>query len=358
MGAPRKQAVLKQVAANAQVFQCTKCGKKTETPKGVFPYVPKSSLYSYSKGYAHICYDCVDKMVEELIEEYQDKQSAYIVMCHYLDIFFDEEKYAELLKASPDMTFSLYSGRMNMGNVDRSFATNLESIILSGKFSKTEEEVEAAIEQKWRPEDQRNRNYVLMNAGYDPFKDPSYTQSDLKFLYNTAANYLNDDVVSDPHRIQSVIELVKTLLQQEKINQLISQEQNKSKPDPKRLKDLVDVKRDYNAVVSTIANENGISLKGSGKNQAGSNTLSGIMKKMVDTDYEPIKVNFIDAKTSESFKEIAAINAKAIFDELNFQSDEYASMVAEQSTIISDQQSEIDRLKEENRKLKIEIGGG
>ena len=244
MGAPRKQALLKQVAANAQVFQCTKCGKKTETPKGVFPYVPKSSLYLYNKGYAHICYDCVDKMVEELIEEYHDKQSAYIIMCHYLDIFFDEEKYAELLKASPDMTFSLYSGRMNMGNVDRSFATNLESIILSGKFSKTEEEVEAAIEQKWKPEDQRNRNHVLTTVGYDPFRDPSYTQSDLKFLFNTLADYLSDDVATDPHRVQSVIELVKTLLQQEKINQLISQEQNKSKSDPKRLKDLVDIKRD------------------------------------------------------------------------------------------------------------------
>ena len=49
---------------------------------------------------------------------------------------------------------------------------------------------------------------------------------------------------------------------------------------------------------------------------------------------------------------------EVIKQELNFQPDEYASMVAEQSTIISDQQSEIDRLKEENRKLKIEIGGG
>lgn len=357
MGAPRKQALLKQVAANAQVFQCTKCGKKTETPKGVFPYVPKSSLYIYNKGYAHVCYDCVDKMVEELIEEYHDKKAAYIVMCHYLDVFFDDEKYAELLKASPDMTFSLYSGRMNMGNVDRSFATNLESIILSGKFSKTEEEVEAAIEQKWRPEDQRNRNHVLTTVGYDPFRDPSYTQSDLKFLFNTLADYLSDDVATDPHRVQSVIELVKTLLQQEKINQLISQEQNKSKSDPKRLKDLVDIKRDYNNVVSTIANENGISLKGSGKNQAGSNTLSAIMKKMVDTEYEPIKVNFIDAKLSDSFKEIAAFNAKAIFDELNFQPDEFSSMVAKQSEIIAEQQSEIDQLKEENRKLRIEMGG-
>ena len=197
MGAPRKQAVLKQVAANAQVFQCTKCGKKTETPKGVFPYVPKSSLYSYSKGYAHICYDCVDKMVEDLIEEYQDKQSAYIVMCHYLDIFCDEEKYAELLKASPDMTFSLYSGRMNMGNVDRSFATNLESIILSGKFSKTEEEVEAAIEQKWRPEDQRNRNYVLKQAVRLIFCHLKFNRSHLNFCFKLnltffiSANYKN-----------------------------------------------------------------------------------------------------------------------------------------------------------------------
>lgn len=353
MGTPRKAAIMKAAAAaNSQTFTCTRCGKKTETPKGVFPYVPKSTLYTNNQGYANICCNCVDEIVANLTEEYRSKKNAFIIMCHYLDVFFDDEKFEDMVKTTPDMNFMTYSARFNIGQTQRSFATNLESMVLTGKFTRSEEDIESAIEQKWRPEDQRNRNYVLSTVGYDPYRDTSYTQADLKFLFNTSADYLNDDVVADPHRIQSVIELVKTLLQQEKINQLISQEQIKTKPDPKRLKDLVDIKRDYNSVVSTIANENGISLKGSGKNQAGSNTLSGIMKKMVDSDYEPIKVNFIDAKTSESFQEIAQINAKAIFNELNFQPDEYASMVAEQSTIISEQQEEIEKLKEENRKLK------
>lgn len=111
-------------------------------------------------------------------------------------------------------------------------------------------------------------------------------------------------------------------------------------------------------MVSTIANENGISLKGSGKSQKGSNTLTKIMKDMVDKDYEPIKANYLSAKMTDSYQEIAAINLKAIQDELNFQPDEYASMVSEQAAIISENQAEIDKLKEENRLLRIELEGG
>lgn len=58
---------------------------------------------------------------------------------------------------------------------------------------------------------------------------------------------------------------------------------------------------------------------------------------------------------SNSYKEIAAANAKAIFDELNFSSDEYARMVAIQSEELTSLHEKIMLLEEDVRLKKIEI---
>lgn len=359
MGTGGKKRPVLQAAAvqSADIYRCCKCGKKTETPKGVFPFIPKSSVFTYNQGYAHICLDCVAEISAELESRYHDQKTAYIVMCHYLDVFFDDVKYEEM-KFNKDFSFKSYYSALNRGTGTKTFLDNLEGMILTGMFTKTEAELEEAQEAKWSAGDNRNKNYVISTVGYDPFRDPNLTQFDQRYLYNTCVDYLSDDVVEDPHRVQCVLELVHSLLQQDKVNRMIMEEHAKARPDPKRLKDLVDIKRDYSNVVSTIANENGISLKGSGKSQKGSNTLTKIMKDMADRNYEDIKVNFIDAKMSDSYKEIAAINLRAIQDELSLQPDEYASMVSEQAVIISKNQEEIDALKEENRLLRIRLEGG
>lgn len=353
-GRPKGPALRDIVTEN---FKCLRCGKKAETPKGVFPFLPKSPLFEHNQGYGYICLACVEEMERELKEQFNDQKAAFFVLCHYLDVFFDDVKYEEM-KFGKDFSFKSYYSCLNRGNTGRTFRNNLEAMVLDGSFTKSEAELQEAQEAKWSTEDQRNKNYVISTVGYDPFRDPSLSQLDQRYLYNTCADYLDDDTVSDPHRIQSVLELVNSLLQQDKVNRLITEEYTRAKPDPKRLKDLVDIKKDYSAVVSTIANENGISLKGSGKSQKGSNTLTKIMKDMVDKDYEPIKANYLSAKMADSYKEIAAINLKAIQDELSFQPDEYASMVSEQAAIISENQAEIDKLKEENRLLRIELEGG
>ena len=79
---------------------------------------------------------------------------------------------------------------------------------------------------------------------------------------------------------------------------------------------------------------------------------------MVDADYEPIKANYIDAKTSESYLSFEIISAKSLNDELNFQSDDYASMVAEQADMIREKDAKIEKLEEELRLLKIVNKGG
>lgn len=356
-GRPKRPVVQMAASVSADIYRCCKCGKKTETPKGVFPFIAKSAVYAYNQGYAHICLDCVEEMTKEFESSYHDRKTAYIVMCHYLDVFFDDVRYEEM-KLNKDFSFKSYFSSLNRGNGSKTFLDNLEGMILSGVFTKSEAELEAAQEAKWSTEDQRNKGYVISTVGYDPFRDTNLSQFDQRFLYNTCADYLGDDVVDDPHRIQCVLELVNSLLQQDKINRLITEEHAKARPDPKRLKDLVDIKRDYANVVSTIAKENGISLTGSGKSQKGSNTLTKIMKDMADKDFEEVKVNYLTAKMTDSYREIAAINLKAIQDELMLQPDEYASMVSEQAVILSDLQTEVDKLKEENRLLRVELAGG
>lgn len=352
-GRPRGPVIQNVVVES---YKCVMCGKKVETPKGVFPYLPKTDVFAENQGYGHICLNCMNELEEKLVQEYNDQKAAFVVLCHYFDVYWDQAKYEEL-KFQKDFSFQMYMSRMNQGNAKRSFKETLESMVLTGAFTMSEEELQQVQEQKWSAADIRNKSFVVTTVGYDPFRDPSLSQLDQRFLYNTCADYLDDDVVDDPHRIQSILELVNSLLQQDKINRLIMEEYAKAKPDTKRLKDLVDVKRDYSSVVSTIANENGISLKGSGKNQKGSNTLTKIMKDMQDKEVPEAKANYLSAKMENSYREIAAINLKAIQDELSLQSDEYASMVSEQAVLLSQTQEEVDKLREENRLLKIELEG-
>lgn len=349
-----KGPTLKELSVDA--YKCVRCGKKVETPKGVFPYLPKSPIYAENQGFGHICLTCVDLLETELKDQYRDQKSAFIALCHYLDVYYDDGKYEEM-KYDKNFSFRSYYPKLNAGLSKKTFKDNLNDLILVDAFAKSEEALKEEKEKKWSAEDLRNKQYVITSVGYDPFGDPSLSQFDLRFLYNTCADYLDDDTVGDPHRVQSVLELVNSLLQQDKVNRLITEEYAKASADPKRLKDLVDIKRDYSAVVSTIANENGISLKGSGKSQRGSNTFTKIMKDMGDKGIEESKPNYLSAKMEASYRELAAINLKAIQDELNLQSDEYASMVSEQAVIISQVQEEIDQLKEENRLLRIELEG-
>ena len=79
------------------------------------------------------------------------------------------------------------------------------------------------------------------------------------------------------------------------------------------------------------------------------------MKEMQENGFEEIKINLVNAKMSASYQEIAKANAKALIEELNLTSDEYAQRLAEQSEILGNQQTNIENLEEINRKLKMEI---
>jgi len=312
-----------------------------------------SPLFTSNELYTHICADCVNDLMFEMQTRYKDTKIALMIVCHYLDIYFSEELY-ESIKDNANFSFGNYAKLLNGTQYKaKSFTTALMEIINNGL--KGSQAIQEEKEIKWSAPDLKNKNYVLQSIGYDCFDDESYSNANRKFLFNTLADYLTDDVLEDSHKLQCVIAMVKTTLQVENIDRMINSELKKGIIDYTLLDKLTAVKDKLSRNINNTANENGISAKSSGKTSKGANALTNIMKEMQENGFEEIKVNIVNAKMSASYQEIAKANAKALIEELNLTSDEYAQKLAEQSEILSGLQTTIENLEETNRKLKMEI---
>lgn len=343
----------KRCDTNAPAYKCTRCGKTQDDPKGHFFMSKTSPLYTSNELYTTICFDCANELYEENKYKYKDEKTALIIMCHYLDLYFSDELY-EKVRDNANFSLGNYAKLLNGTQYKaKNFTTFLVNTLKDG--IKTVDVMRENEEAKWSSSDLKNKNYVLQSVGYDCFTDEGYTDGNRKFLFNTMADYLTDDVLEDPHKMQRVISLVKTTLQLDSIDKLINNELRKKIPDNALIKSLTDIKDKLERTINSSASENGLSAKGSGKGSRGSTTLTNIMKEMGENDFDEIKVNLVDIKLSNSYKEIAADNAKALFDELNYTSDEYARMLAQQSQEMIVFQEKVMTLEENNRLQKIEI---
>lgn len=340
----------------APVYKCTRCGKTRTDPKGYFFMSKTSPLFVSNDLYTCICTDCANELFEEAKIKYKDEKMALIIICHYMDIYFSEELY-ESRKDDANFSLGNYLKNINLGQYKaKNFTTFLVNALREQETLRNSEEIQSLNEEvRWSASDKKNKSYVLQTVGYDCFEDENYTEANRKFLFNTLADYLTDDVIEDPHKLLSAISLVKTTLQLDSIDKLINSELRQRLPDNNLIKSLTEIKDKLTRSINSLANENGISAKSSGKGSKGSNTLTNIMKEMSENGFEEIKVNVVDIKLSNSYQEIARDNAKALLDELNFTSDDYARMVATQSEMINDYQDKIMQLEEENRLLKIQI---
>jgi len=337
-------------------FVCRLCGKEDTSPENVFYSLKQSPLYERNAGYAFWCIGCVGTEIDKLREEYDHKTSV-IIMCHYLDVYFDELVY-ESLASSGDFSFGVFLRRCNVSKKNKgNFNNYLTDLLKQTPTAVTPEDIRAEHEKRWSIDDIKNKSYCIRMIGYDCFEDSNYLQEDLKFLYNALSDYLTDDVLEDSHKKQSVIMMTKTLQQLDKVNKLITEEFRKPTPDEGKLKILAEVKSRCSDSINKAADENGISAKSSGRHKAGGNSLTRIMKEMEENNFEPAKVNVIDAKMSASYKEIAEVSARAIFSELNFTQDDYARMVAEQAKVIHQLQSDKDDLEEDLRIVRRSKAG-
>lgn len=333
-------------------YRCTRCGRISDDAKGVFVMSKTSPLYVSNELYSTICVDCATELFNEYKTRYKDEKIALIIMCHLLDLYFSDELY-EKVKDNANFSFGVFIRNLNGTQYKaKNFTTYLINLLRDGQ--KTIDTIRENDEARWNNSDLKNKAYVLQSVGYDCFTDEGYTDANRKFLFNTMADYLTDDVLEDPHKMQRVISLVKTTLQLEIVNRLINSELRQRVPNDSNIKSWTDIKDKLERAINSSANENGLSAKGSGKGSKGSTTLTNIMKEMGENDFDEIKVNLVDIKLSNSYKEIAADNAKALFNELNFTSDEYARMLATQSEEMIALQEKVMLLEEEVRLKKVE----
>lgn len=98
--------------------------------------------------------------------------------------------------------------------------------------------------------------------------------------------------------------------------------------------------------------DNNISSAYSKNTKVGENTLTKKMKKLLDDDFEEIRVNLFDIKTSEAMKQVADISNRSIMDQLSLDGNDYTQMLKEQREMIVELTAKTDELKEENRNLK------
>lgn len=352
-GRPSKSASSYKLTSVDHAMRCSCCGDITTDPKKIFQKSSGSAIFSANGDYAGICVHCIGSLYMDYSSRFDDK-TAMVIICHYLDLYFNEQQF-DKLRVTPNYSIDTFIRLMTTaGNKNKSFATYIKEQLDKRAHDAIDERT-AVNDMKWSVADLRNKKYVIQTIGYDCFVDESYSDADAKLLYNTLAEYLTDDIVEDAHKVQSVISMVKTLLQVEKTDRLINAELLKRNSDEDTLKILGEVKSNFVRVVNNIANENGIAAKTSGKQKAGTSTLTYILKQMYDDGFVEAKANLYNAKLSESYQEIAEANARALFNELQFTSDEYARMVSEQSVKLADALSKIETLQEENRLLKIKL---
>lgn len=336
-----------------EVYKCVTCGMKTADPRGKFYSSARTAVYNGNSHYVHVCVDCCDKYYEEQKIRHQDERIALILTCNMMHIYFSERAYFSC-RSRGEIKIGSYISTLNIAK-DRATSpeTFLVDVLHVNDAIKDDTFLREDQEGRWTAGDQKNRSFVLQSIGYDCFDDRSYTETNRKFLFNTLADYLTDDVLEDPHKTQSAISLVKSMLHLEQMDRAINAEMRRNNPDYDAIAQYSKIKDSIVANISKIANDNGISAKSSGRNNRSNSTLSFIMKEMADNNYDDIKVNVIDAKQSEAYRHIAEQNAKALQRELAFTADEFASMVAEQSVMIRELTEKNERIEEELRETRL-----
>jgi len=193
----------------------------------------------------------------------------------------------------------------------------------------------------------KNEKDVLRLVGYDPFEHEP--KEDRPGLYNKLVDYLNEDVLEDGFKLSSVIELVKTFNQVDRINAQIA------KSNSNHLSGLISAKEKMLRVAISIAKENGIATGVSKKSGAGSGTFTGIMRQLDDYNFPEAEPNKFDIETSEGIRQVADISNRNIMEQLKFDENDYTEMINEQRALIETYRDQAEKLEEENRLLKIEI---
>lgn len=192
----------------------------------------------------------------------------------------------------------------------------------------------------------------ILNITDDPFEAFGYEDTDYRAAFNITAKYLEDEsILQDAHKMQSLVTMVATILQSNKVETLLTFQYRNIKPDTNEIRTLTATKKDLQATISKLAEDNNISSKYQKENKSAQNHLTSKMKEMANAEYWEAKPNMFDVRTSAAMRQMMDISHQSILSQLELADSDYANMVKEQREMIKNLQDKCDRLEEENRNL-------
>lgn len=327
------------------VITCVCCGK----PKYEDYFFTNKSSYVFAGIWNKIpvCKECLDMLFRKFSLQYET-MTCCAALASIMDLPYNEAFARTCLE----------DGRLKVGNYVRSQNMNrlknktfIDSI-QDGEFFDTKDKLKEEIEKLWEPQDKRNKKFVISKYGYDPFESFGFEDTDYRSAFNITAKYLEDEsILQDAHKMQSLITMVATTIQSNKVEALLTYQYKNIKPDTNEIKILTATKKDLQSTISKLAEDNNISSKYQKENKSAQSHLTAKMKEMENAEYWESKPNMFDVRTSAAMRQVADLSHQSILEQLELTDSDYAQMVKEQREMIKGLQEKNDRLEEENRNL-------
>ena len=327
------------------VITCVCCGK----PKYEDYFL--TSKYSYVYGgiwnKVPVCKECLDSLYKRYALKYEP-MACCAAIASIMDIPFNEA-FAHTCIEDGRLKIGNYAKGQNLLIMkDKTFIDS----IAGGEFFDTKDKLKTEVERLWEPQDKRNKRFVVTKFGYDPFESFGFEDADYRTAFNITAKYLEDEsILQDAHKMQSLITMVVTIIQSNKVETLLTYQYKNIRPDVAEIKTLTATKKDLQATISKLAEDNNISSKYQKENKSAQSHLTAKMKEMSNAEYWESKPNMFDVRTSAAMRQVADLSHQSILEQLELTDSDYAQMVKEQREKIKELQEKCDRLEEENRNL-------
>lgn len=327
------------------VITCVCCGK----PKYEEYFYKNESSFLFTGIWNCIpfCKSCLDSLYRRYSMDNEQMASAAAVVAA-MDLPFVD---ASVRTQFEDGIFKV-GNYARLRNFPAMRGKTFINSIVGGEFFDVKDKIKIDIERSWEIQDRRNKKFVISKYGYDPFEAFGYEDTDYRAAFNITAKYLEDEsILQDAHKMQSLVTMVATILQSNKVETLLTYQYRNIKPDTNEIRTLTATKKDLQATISKLAEDNNISSKYQKENKSAQNHLTSKMKEMATAEYWEAKPNMFDVRTSAAMRQMMDISHQSILSQLELADSDYANMVKEQREMIKNLQEKCDRLEEENRNL-------
>ena len=355
----------KKTSDDKITIRCPMCGQEKTVSSH---YKSNSPLYANNYEHSVFCKQCIWSTYDTYFNILKDIKKSIYITCMKFDIPFSEGDYdgmvKQLVNDNSTHPMRIYMTKVNsLGSINNGLTGFDPKYLFKQENNKGEitdaltlEVKDLEYNIKLTEQDLQIKNDVIKLIGYDPFD--GYSNFDQKFLYNELISYLTEDTLEDSYLLSQILQLVNNNNQVRKIDLVIASLSNDTKSlisNQGEIKNLSTTKKTIVDNTDKIAKENSISVKNRGDKKAGKSTLTYMMKNLRELGFEDAEHDYYDHMKATGMKHTADISNKSILEQLQFDENDYVSMLKEQREIIQKLQEKIDDIEEENRQLHVKI---